>query len=53
MCVCVLPNYNTVLQRLQTDVTKVIRYSRKLPEKEASLVKVYIVRLYPVGVPCS
>ena len=24
----------------QTDVTKVIRYSRKLPEKEASLVKV-------------
>ncbi len=30
-----------VIYCLQTDVSKVIRYCRKLPDKEASLVKVY------------
>ena len=41
LCVSVCFRYPHSTIHTQSDITKVIRYSRKLPEKESSLVKVY------------
>ncbi len=44
LCLAIYSLPILIIILLQTDVSKVIRYSRKLPDKESSLIKVMCSR---------